>query len=208
MERSPILAALTARSTNSEAKRRELLGAAVRVFARSGYHDARVGDIAREAGVAHGLLYHYFASKEDVLRTIFRENWGQLLERFRAVEASDEPADEKLEGIAKVLLRTWRNDPDLVTVMVREVARSRLLQEEVEGVREAFVIVERIVAEGQAEGRFRGDLDPRLASWLVYGGLEEVLTGWVLGQLPDGDDAVASAERTAVALALGGLQAE
>ena len=198
---------MTARSIASEDKRRQLLTAAVRVFARSGYHGARVGDIATEAGVAHGLLYHYFDSKEDVLRTIFRENWGELLERFRAVERSDEPADEKLEGVAKILLRTWRNDPDLVTVMVREVARSRLLPGEVEGVREAFAIVERIVRQGQEEGRFRGDLDPRLASWLVYGGLEEVLTGWVLGQLPDGDEAVASAERTAIGLALVGLRA-
>src|SRR5205814_1334712 len=56
-------------------KRRQILGAAVRVFARSGYHGARVGDIAEEAGVAHGLLYHYFSSKEEVLATIFRENW-------------------------------------------------------------------------------------------------------------------------------------
>jgi TetR/AcrR family fatty acid metabolism transcriptional regulator len=182
-----------------------ILGAAVRVFARRGYHGSRVGDIAVEAGVAHGLLYHYFSSKDEVLQTIFRENWGQLLERFRAVERADEPADEKLEGVAKILLRTWRNDPDLVTVMVREVARSRHLQEEVEGVGEAFVIVERIVVQGQKEGRFRADLDPRLASWLVYGGLEEILTGWVLGQLPDGDDEVAKAEETAIRLALGGL---
>jgi TetR/AcrR family fatty acid metabolism transcriptional regulator len=198
---------LTRSSTASDDKRRSLLEAAVRVFARRGYHAARVGDIAAEAGVAHGLLYHYFASKEDVLRTIFRENWGELLERFRRVEGSDEPADEKLEGIAKILLRTWRNDPDLVTVMVREVARSRLLQEEVEGIREAFAIVERIVEQGQTEGRFRSDLDSRLASWLVYGGLEEVLTGWVLGQLPDTDEAVATAERTAIRLALEGLRA-
>jgi len=189
-------------------KRKVILDAAVRVFARSGYHGARVGDIAAEAGVAHGLLYHYFSSKEDVLRTIFRENWGELLERFRAVESADEPAGEKLAGIAKILLRTWRNDPHLVTVMVREVARSRLVQEEVEGVGEAFVIVQRIVEQGQAEGRFRSDVDPRLASWLVYGGLEEVLTGWVLGQLPDGDEAVASAERAAIGLALGGLRAD
>jgi TetR/AcrR family transcriptional regulator, fatty acid metabolism regulator protein len=196
---------LTDRSIAPEAKRDVILGAAVRVFARRGYHGSRVGDIAVEAGVAHGLLYHYFSSKDEVLQTIFRENWGQLLERFRAVERADEPADEKLEGVAKILLRTWRNDPDLVTVMVREVARSRHLQEEVEGVREAFVIVERIVVQGQKEGRFRADLDPRLASWLVYGGLEEILTGWVLGQLPDGDDEVAKAEETAIRLALGGL---
>jgi TetR/AcrR family transcriptional regulator, fatty acid metabolism regulator protein len=196
---------LTDRSIALEERRRLLLDAAVRVFARSGYHGARVGDIAEEAGVAHGLIYHYFDSKEEVLRAIFRENWGVLLARFRAVEETQEPAAEKLAGIAKILLRTWRNDPDLVTVMVREVARSRHLQEEVEGVREAFAIVERIVEQGRTEGTFRRDLDPRLAAWLVYGGLEEVLTGWVLGQLPDGEADVALAERAAIDLFLDGL---
>ena len=112
------------RQAGSEEKRRLILDAAVRVFARDGYHTSRVGDIAEEAGVAHGLLYHYFSSKEEVLATLFRENWGELLGRFARVEQSDEPADEQLRGIAKILLRTWRNDPDLVRVMVREVARS------------------------------------------------------------------------------------
>jgi TetR/AcrR family fatty acid metabolism transcriptional regulator len=177
----------------------------VRVFARRGYHGSRVGEIAEEAGVAHGLLYHYFSSKEQVLHTIFRENWGELIERFRAVERADEPAREKLEGIAKILLRTWRNDPNLVTVMVREVARSPQLQSQVEEVGEAFAIVQRVIEQGQAEAAFRQDLDARLASWIVYGGLEEVLTGWVLGQLPDGDEEVARAERTAIELALRGL---
>jgi AcrR family transcriptional regulator len=198
---------LTDRSIASEEKRKTLLDAAVRVFARTGYHGSRVGDIAEEAGVAHGLLYHYFASKEEVLQTIFRENWGELIERFRAVEAADEPAAEKLEGIAKILLRTWRNDPDLVTVMVREVARSPQLESQVVEVREAFAIVQRIVEQGQRDGAFRGDLDARLASWILYGGLEEVLTGWVMGGLPADDAEVERAERTAVELALGGLSA-
>lgn len=196
---------MTDRSIAQEEKRRQILDAAVRVFARTGYHGSRVGDIAEEAGVAHGLLYHYFASKEQVLQTIFRENWGELLDRFRAVEATDEPADEKIAGIAKILLRTWRNDPNLVTVMVREVARSAQLQGQVDEVREAFAIVQRVVEQGQSEGTFRRDLDPRLASWVVYGGLEEILTGWVLGQLPHGDEELARAERTAIDLALGGL---
>ena len=196
---------MTDRSIASEDKRTRILDAAIRVFAEHGYHEARVGDIAEDAGVAHGLLYHYFASKDDVLRTIFVENWGQLIARFRAVEVANEPAGEKLEGIAKILLRTWRNDPALVTVMVREVARSHQLQDRVDEVREAFAIVQRIVEEGQAAGAFRRDVDARLASWLFYGGLEEVLTGWVLGQLPDSEDDVASAERTAVDVALRGL---
>jgi AcrR family transcriptional regulator len=199
---------LTDRSIASQDKRKRILDAAVRVFAEHGYHGARVGDIAKDAGVAHGLLYHYFASKDDVLRTIFVENWGELIARFRAVEAADEPADAKLEGIAKILLRTWRNDPALVTVMVREVARSQLLQEQVQDVRDAFTILQRVIEEGQSAGVFRRDLDARLASWVVYGGLEEVLTGWVLGQLPDGEDAVTRAERTAVELALRGLVVE
>jgi TetR/AcrR family fatty acid metabolism transcriptional regulator len=197
---------LTDRSIVQEDRRRRILDAAVRVFARSGYHGSRVGDIATEAGVAHGLLYHYFASKDEVLETVFRENFGQLLERFRAVEAAEEPAPEKLEGIAKILLRTWRNDPDLVTVMVREVARSPQLQAQVDEVREAFAIVQRVIEQGQADGTFRRDVDAQLASWVVYGGLEEVLTGWVLRQLPDGEKEVARAERTAVELALGGLK--
>ena len=175
------------------------------VFARNGFHTSRVGDIAEQAGVAHGLLYHYFASKDEVLQTLFRENWGQLLARFEAVAASDEGADEKLEGMVKILLRTWRNDPDLVTVMVREVGRSAQLATQVEVIGEGFAVIERVIREGQADGVFRSGLDPRLASWVVYGGLEEILTGWVMGRLPDGDEEVARAERTIVDVVLGGL---
>ena len=198
---------MTDRSIAQFEKRKQILDAAIRVFADRGYHGARVGDIAEHAGVAHGLLYHYFASKEEVLRVIFRENWGELIARFRAVEAADEPADDKLEGIAKILLRTWRNDPALVTVMVRDFARSEQIQSRVEEVGEAFAIVEQIIREGQASGVFRKEVDARLASWIVYGGLEEILTGWVLGQLQDGEDTVARAEQTAVEIALAGLRA-
>jgi TetR/AcrR family transcriptional regulator, fatty acid metabolism regulator protein len=187
-------------------KRKLILDAAVRVFAEHGFHGSRVGDIAEDAGVAHGLLYHYFSSKEEVLRTIFVENWGQLIVRFRAVEESDEPAEKKLEGIAKILLRTWRNDPALVTVMVREVARSHHLQDQVVEVREAFVILQRVIEEGQASGDFRREVDARFAAWTIYGGLEELLTGWVLGGLPDAEPDIATAESTAIELALRGLR--
>jgi TetR/AcrR family fatty acid metabolism transcriptional regulator len=194
------------KGTASEEKRRLILEAAVRVFARDGYHTSRVADIASEAGIAHGLLYHYFRSKDEVLTTLFRENWSELLERLRAVEASAGPADEKLRGIVKIILRTWRNDPALVTVMVREVARSAHLQTQVEDVREAIASIQRVIEQGQDDGVFDSDLDPRLAAWVVYGGLEELLTGWVLGLLPEGDEAVAHAERTVVDVVLGGLR--
>ena len=196
---------MTDRSTSTSDKRRVILDAAVRVFAAKGYHTCRVGDIAEEAGVAHGLLYHYFSSKEEVLETVFRENWSQLLEAFARIEASGEPPLEQLGAIAKTLLRAWRDQPDLVSVMVREVARSPHLQGQVDEIGAGFLAIQRVIERGQADGSFRDDLDPRLASWIFYGGLEEILTGWVLGQLPDGDEEVARAERTVVALVRGGL---
>src|SRR3712207_1648585 len=102
-------------------KRELLLDAAIRVFARKGYHATRVGDIAREAGVAYGLLYHYFPSKEQVLETIFRERWGRLIDALRAVEQNDDTAREQLRKVCAIVLRTWRDEPDSVRVLVREI---------------------------------------------------------------------------------------
>ncbi len=196
---------MTERSTAPEDKRRLILDAAVRVFARRGYHTCRVGDIAEEAGVAHGLLYHYFRSKEELLETIFRETWRDVLDAVRSVEESDETARERLAGVAKILLRAWRRDPDLVRVLVREVTRSSHLQRRIDEIDLAFAGLERIIARGQQEGEFRADLDPRMVSYVFYGALEEILTGWVLGQLDDGDEQVAVAEQTVIEIVCGGL---
>ena len=180
----------------------------MRVFAHRGYHTSRVGDIAEEAGVAHGLLYHYFRSKEELLETIFRETWRDVLDAVRAVEETDESARDRLAGIAKILLRAWRRDPDLVRVLVREVTRSSHLQQRIGEIDAAFGGLERIIARGQQEGEFRSDLDPRMTSYVFYGALEEILTGWVLGQLEDGDEAITRAEETVVEVICGGLAAD
>jgi TetR/AcrR family transcriptional regulator, fatty acid metabolism regulator protein len=196
---------LTDRSIAQEEKRRQILDAAVRVFARKGYHSCRVGDITEEAGVAHGLLYHYFPSKDQVLEAVFRDAWTEVLDAFRQAESSDEPPREQLRRVAAILLRSWRRDPDLVRVLVREVARSPQVQSKVEELRQAFEAIERIVVRGQAAGAIRSDLEPRLASWIFYGAIEEILTGWVLGELPDGDEDVATAERTVVEVLCDGM---
>jgi TetR/AcrR family fatty acid metabolism transcriptional regulator len=179
---------LTDRSIASEDKRRLILGAAVRVFARDGFHTSRVGAVTAEAGVAHGLLYHYFSSKDELLETIFRETWSALLDALHDVEESGEPAAEQLRRVAAIVLRTWRRDPDLVRVLVREVTRSPQLAAEIDEIGQAFAAIERIVAQGQERGELRAGLDARLAAYILYGALEEILTGWVLGQLPDGDE--------------------
>jgi AcrR family transcriptional regulator len=200
-----MLRTLTDRSTGQEDKRRVILDAAVRVFAHKGYHTSRVGDIAEEAGVAHGLLYHYFRSKEELLETIFRETWRDVLNAVQAVEETDESARDRLAGVAKILLRAWRRDPDLVRVLVREVTRGAHLQRRIDEIDQAFAGLERIIARGQEDGEFRTDLDPRMVSYVFYGALEEILTGWVLGQLDDGDEQIAAAEQTVIEVVCGGL---
>jgi AcrR family transcriptional regulator len=186
-------------------KRRLLFDAAVRVFARKGFHAARVGDIAEEAGVAHGLLYHYFSSKDEVLATIFRETWTDLLAAVSDVEASEAGAREQLRQVAAILLRSWRRDPDLVRVLVREVTRSAEVERRIGEIDAAFEALERIVRKGQSKGELREDLDARLAAVVFYGALEEILTGWVLGQIPDDDEDIARAEQTVVEILCDGL---
>ena len=196
---------MTDRSIAQEEKRRLLLDAAVRVFARSGYHDCRVGDITEEAGVAYGLVYHYFKSKDEVLEAVFRDAWGDVLGAFRGIEESDETPREQLSHAAAILLRSWRRDPDLVRVLVREIGRTPQVQTKADQFGRAFTSIERIVARGQEQGVFRSDLDPRLLAWIFYGAIEEILTGWVLGQLPDGDGDVERAERTVVDVVCEGM---
>ena len=186
-------------------KRRQILRAAITVFARSGYHTSRVSDVAKEAGVAYGLVYHYFGSKEDLLETIFRRTWTRMLEAVEEVERDGAPARDQLLAVARIVLGAWPVDPDLVRVLVREVARSPQLGREVDEIAHAFQALERIVSRGQERGELRTDLEPRLAAWIVYGALEEILTGWVFERLPASDEDVERAEQAVVSLLCDGL---
>jgi hypothetical protein len=128
-----------------------------------------------------------------------------VLEAFRGVESADETPRDRLRHVAAILLGSWRRDPDLVRVLVREIGRSPQVQRQVGELAQAFAAIERIVVQGQREGAFRSDLDARLLAWIFYGAIEEILTGWVLGQLPDGDEEVAVAEQTVVDVACEGI---
>ncbi len=180
----------------------------MRVFAHKGFHTSRVGDIAEEAGVAHGLLYHYFESKDQLLDTVFHENWNVLVERVRAVEETDEPAVDRLRHVAAIILRTWRHEPDVVRVVVREIARSPEVQQRIGELVEPIGSIRRIIERGQADGELRADLDPSLAATIFYGGIDSLLTGWVLGTRPDGDEQIAAAEQTLADVVIGGFRVD
>ena len=178
----------------------------MRVFARKGFHASRVGDIAEEAGVAHGLLYHYFKSKDQVLEAVFHENWSVLLARIASVEQSDEPAVDQLRHIAAIVLRTWLHLPDVVRVVIQEFGRSPELAERIGELTLPIDAIQRVIARGIERGEFRKDIDPQIAATVVYGSIDELLTGWVLGRLPSGEEDVVAAERTLLEVSLLGLQ--
>jgi AcrR family transcriptional regulator len=197
---------LTERREAVEDKRRQLLDAAVRVFARKGFHASRVGDIAEEAGVAHGLLYHYFKSKDDVLEAVFHENWNLLQLRIASVEETDEPAADQLRHVAAIVLRTWLHLPDVVTVVIREFGRSPELAERIGELAQPIEVIQRVIVRGIERGEFRSDINPQFAATVVYGSIDELLTGWVLGRLPSGEEDVAAAEKTLLEVNLLGLR--
>ena len=171
-------AALPARSD----KRGRILDAAISVFARVGYHGARVSDIAREAGIAYGLVYHYFKNKEEILNTIFQERWTGFLETLESIANGATPTAEKLSAVAGVILSAYRLRPEWVKVLVLEIQRSSRFAEpgQIRAVGRLFQIVARILREGQAAGELRDDLDPDIACFVFVGSLEIVVTGLVL----------------------------
>jgi TetR/AcrR family fatty acid metabolism transcriptional regulator len=187
-------------------RRDELLQAAVRVFARDGFHGARVGDIAEEAGVAHGLLYHYFRSKEEVLETIFRSSWQELVRETERIERSDLALPDQLRRFASIFLGSWLADPDLVRVLIREIARSPEVGKRIAEIGSVFAALTRIIEQARARGDVRAEVEPQLAAFIFYGALEEILTGWVLAQLPSGEADVRRAVDTVVDVVAAGLR--
>jgi AcrR family transcriptional regulator len=193
-------------------KRAHILEAATRVFANRGYHGARVSDIAREAGIAYGLVYHYFRNKEEILDTIFAERWGQFLEVVDGIAAGPQPASEKLRQLAALILFAYRRRSDWVKVLVFEIQRTSRFSEpeQVEAVGRLFRGVARIIRAGQEAGELRNDLDANLVCLAFIGALETMITSQVMrvmrlpDQTQDDDDRTVS---TVVELFLGGLDA-
>jgi TetR/AcrR family fatty acid metabolism transcriptional regulator len=188
-------------------KRRQILDAAVKVFARQGFYACRVSDIADEAGVAYGLVYHYFSSKDQVLDTLFLERWDVLLATIREVDGTELPARAKLEAIAGFIVESYRHDPDLMKVIIVEVTRAAnsFGRTHLGKIREAYELIAEIVAKAQSDGEFHGDVTPQFAALAFYGAIEQVLTGWIFDLLPTGEDAFDTAKALIVSTICDGL---
>jgi TetR/AcrR family transcriptional regulator, fatty acid metabolism regulator protein len=190
-------------------KRRQILDAAIRVFARQGFHSTRVADIADEAGVAYGLVYHYFRSKDEVLNELFSERWSLLLAAIEEADAGDAPARDKLAAVASFIVESYRHDPELMKVIIVEVTRAAnsFGRTHLPEIRQAYESIARIVAEGQAAGAFRRDIDPTFASMSFYGAIEQLLSGWIFELIPASDADFESAKELVMATICDGLEA-
>lgn len=189
-------------------KRRAILEAAIRVFARQGYHATRVSDIADEAGVAYGLVYHYFRSKEAVMTELFTERWSLLLAAGEEVMAGDGGPREKLAAIAGFIIDSYRHNPELMKVIIIEVTRAAnsFGRTHLPEIRQAYDQVARIVAEAQEQGSFRADIDPDFVGMSFYGAIEQLLSGWVFELMPATDEEFDGAREMVVELICGGLE--
>ena len=179
--------------------------AAVRVFASKGFRASRVRDVAEEAGVAHGLLYHYFRSKDEVLDEIFRRTWSNLAAEVERIEASGPPLREQLERFAAIYLGSWLETPDLIRVLVREIARGPDVGTRAGEIESVLASLGRMIEAGSRRGEVRAEVDARFATFAFYGALEEILTGFVLEQLPSSAPDVERAIATVVDVVAAGL---
>ena len=189
-------------------KRRVILDAAVRVFASRGFNGCRVSDIADEAGVAYGLVYHYFRSKDEVLDTLFLERWNVMLEVIRNLDETDLTPRAKLASITSFIVDSYRHDPDLMKVIIVEVTRAAnsFGQTHFAKIREAYDLIADIVADAQARGDFKDSVTPQFAALAFYGAIEQVLTGWIFDMLPQGEAEFEQAKAFVVETVCGGLQ--
>ena len=189
-------------------KRRMILDAAVVAFAKRGFHACRVSDIADEANVAYGLVYHYFRSKDEVLDTLFLDRWNVLLDVISEIDSQQIPVREKLHAIAGFIVDSYRRDPDLMKVIIVEVTRAAnsFGRTHLGKIREAYALIADIVAKAQADGAFKRDVTPEFAALAFYGAIEQVLTGWIFDMLPRGEAEFDQAKAFIVETICGGLE--
>ena len=199
----------TAAKQGAVDKRRVILDAGVRVFAKRGFHHCRVSDVADEAGVAYGLVYHYFRSKEEILNTLFLERWQIMLDAIGEIDARDLPSRDKLRSGAGFIIDSYRHDPDLMKVIIVEVTRAAnsFGAVHLEEIRKAYEGIARIVEAAREEGSFKSGIPAEFAAMCFYGAIEQLLSGWIFGILPETEEEFERAKALVVETICGGLEA-
>jgi TetR/AcrR family fatty acid metabolism transcriptional regulator len=178
-------------------KPQQIIEAAVRVFARKGYYNSRVSDIAREAGIAAGTIYLYFKTKDDILVTLFRDKMAEFVGALRKAIAGEPDAASKVRRLVSLHFSMLEENPDLAEVVQVELRQGQKFFRGASSqeIGAYFALIGSVLEEGVAEGRFRSDLPVKVATKMLFGAMDQMATSWVLGkrgyQLVDTADAVA-----------------
>jgi len=165
-------------------KPQQIIEAAVRVFARKGYFNARVSDIAREAGIAAGTIYLYFDTKEDILVTLFREKMAAFVDAVRQAIAEEPDAVAKLRRLIRLHFQILQNDPQLAEVVQVELRQGQKLFRGAasQEISSYFALIGSVFEEGAAAGRFASGLPVKVATKMLFGAMDQMATSWVLGK--------------------------
>ena len=163
-------------------KREAILRAAVKVFARRGYFNSKVADVAKEAGIADGTVYLYFKSKDEILHSIFDRAMAEFIAEGKKELAEIESPKDKLRRIAELHLEKLGADSDLAIVFQVELRGSTKFMQEFSaaGFAEYLDIIQQTFIEGQKKGIFYKDLKPIVCAKILYGALDEMVTNWIL----------------------------
>ena len=166
-------------------KREQILDAALCVFSRKGVFGTRIADIAGEAGIAYGLVYHYFKNKDEILNTIFEERWVSLAEKLEAAELAGDGAIARLRGVTEVFIEAYEVRPQVVEILLLEFTHMSCLMEpgHLEKVARAFGTVSRVIERGQEEGALRSDVHSSVLMLMFVGGLQMLLQSQLFGFL-------------------------
>ena len=189
-------------------RRRQILDAGIRVFARQGFHSCRVSDIADEAGVAYGLVYHYFKSKDQVMNELFTERWSLLLAAIDEVDGRSVAGCEKLDEVARFIIDSYRYDPELMKVIIVEVTRAANTfgRHHLDKIQEAYAMIAAIVDSAQRDGSFKRDISAQFAAMCFYGAIEQLLSAWIFDYLPQSEADLEHAKALVVEAICAGLE--
>jgi TetR/AcrR family fatty acid metabolism transcriptional regulator len=177
-------------------KPQQIIEAAMRVFAREGYYNSRVSDIAREAGIAAGTIYLYFKTKDDILVTLFRDKMAEFVGELRKAIAGETDAASKVRQLVSLHFSMLEENPDLAEVVQVELRQGQKFFRGASSqeIGAYFALIGSVLEEGVAQGRFRSDLPVKVATKMLFGAMDQMATSWVLGkrgyQLVDTADAV------------------
>ncbi|MBI4610452.1 MAG: TetR/AcrR family transcriptional regulator [Candidatus Rokubacteria bacterium] len=165
-------------------KHQQIIEAAVRVFARNGYYNSRVSDIAREAGIASGTIYLYFRTKNDILVTLFREKMAAFVAHLRKAIEAEPDAVAKLRRLVALHFKILEADPELAEVVQVELRQGHKFFRGASAaeVGAYFSLIASVLENGIESGLFRKDLPVKVATKVLFGAMDQMATSWVLGK--------------------------